>query len=942
MFFQMGAFGQGWWRYYLNDELKNSRNFGIVQNNGLFILGSTFESKTAYNLLKIDANGKIIHQNRTLEFAPRGIFFGLENKNFLFVIPPKIITDTISASANLPNLIHLDSNGIVLKTDTLPVNISLLNLERKNDSIFYSIKYRIDSAELVVFNINKKEIISKYGIEKLPYGYNSRNVHVISLKNIIGGYIFFLNDKDTLSRIVLDETGRKINKKIYPNIKGISSKIQMDSSENTYLLGQNTIVKINKNGNVVWQKQSPYYIEYQGEQRNVYNVDFRVLPNGDIVLLKAIKSSYNAHAELLKLNSAGDTIWNKTLISPFSETYLSPFSLTLTNNGSFNIVFYGYKGKPYPTIFQGLYILKIDGSGQIWSNSIVGKVQNDKNKNCEFDADDSALNFCHISATNENRLIYRGYTDNKGNYNIPCDTGRYIVNAITPNNLWANCTAAKSLQVSQSKLIDTVNFLLKAPVECPLLNVDISASFLRRCFENTYHVNYCNHGTLAAKNTYIEIKLDSLLEFVKSNQALASQNKNILKFDIGNLAIGKCGSFNITTRVRCGDSTALGQTLCSEAHIYPDSTCNFNANWSGANMVVTGTCQRDSVLFQIKNTGSAPSALRNSVVIEDEVLFLKGSVQLPQNGVFSKKLPANGKTWRMTIEQEPNHPTSANPTAFVEGCRANNNLPISTGFAPRFANDDRSLTIDLDCQQIVGAYDPNDKTGYPIGYKPEHFVAQNQDIEYLIRFQNTGTDTAFTVIIRDTISEKLDISSIELGASSHAYEFEIYGKGILKFTFNNIKLVDSFKNEAKSHGFIQYRVKQQKDLVFGTKIFNTAHIYFDFNEPVVTNKTLHTVGGKEVISAIIEKNNVPNVPLKVSPNPFTETTTFETPLSVGVPFDSILGDFELFDMTGKILRKEKFQGTAFEFHRKDLAAGVYIFKIRAEGQLLSVGKLVIQ
>ncbi len=44
----------------------------------------------------------------------------------------------------------------------------------------------------------------------------------------------------------------------------------------------------------------------------------------------------------------------------------------------------------------------------------------------------------------------------------------------------------------------------------------------------------------------------------------------------------------------------------------------------------------------------------------------------------------------------------------------------------------------------------------------------------------------------------------------------------------------------------------------------------------------------------------------------------------------------------KILQVEKFQGTTFEFHRKDLTAGVYVFKIKVEGQLLSVGKLVIQ
>ena len=69
-------------------------------------------------------------------------------------------------------------------------------------------------------------------------------------------------------------------------------------------------------------------------------------------------------------------------------------------------------------------------------------------------------------------------------------------------------------------------------------------------------------------------------------------------------------------------------------------------------------------------------------------------------------------------------------------------FPISSGFVTRFPNDDRAATIDLDCRQIVGAYDPNDKAGYPTGYGVANFIAQNQDIDYTIRFQNTGTDTA--------------------------------------------------------------------------------------------------------------------------------------------------------------------------------------------------------
>ena len=135
-----------------------------------------------------------------------------------------------------------------------------------------------------------------------------------------------------------------------------------------------------------------------------------------------------------------------------------------------------------------------------------------------------------------------------------------------------------------------------------------------------------------------------------------------------------------------------------------------------------------------------------------------------------------------------------------------------------------------------------------------------------MRFQNTGTDTAFTVVLRDTLPPQLDIRSIEPGASSHLYTWNLEVKGVLTFTFNNIRLLDSFRNEPKSHGFVKFRIKQKNDLSFGTKIENQAGIYFDFNAPVITNRTLHTVG-KDIL-AIVERIYDDKVQIKVFPNPF--------------------------------------------------------------------------
>ncbi|MFH2095218.1 MAG: hypothetical protein ABIJ16_05920, partial [Bacteroidota bacterium] len=53
-------------------------------------------------------------------------------------------------------------------------------------------------------------------------------------------------------------------------------------------------------------------------------------------------------------------------------------------------------------------------------------------------------------------------------------------------------------------------------------------------------------------------------------------------------------------------------------------------------------------------------------------------------------------------------------------------------------------------QVIVGSYDPNDKHVTPAGIGTEGIVQHGTRLSYTIRFQNTGNDTAHTIIIRDT------------------------------------------------------------------------------------------------------------------------------------------------------------------------------------------------
>jgi uncharacterized repeat protein (TIGR01451 family) len=144
--------------------------------------------------------------------------------------------------------------------------------------------------------------------------------------------------------------------------------------------------------------------------------------------------------------------------------------------------------------------------------------------------------------------------------------------------------------------------------------------------------------------------------------------------------------------------------------------------------------------------------------------------------------------------------------------------------------------ISTESQEVRGSYDPNEKHVTPEGY-----IQITDMLTYKIDFQNVGTDTAFNIVIRDTLDENLDISTLSSGASSHTYQFGIAGRELI-WTFSNINLPDSFVNEPASNGFVTFTIAPLSDITEGSTIVNQAAIYFDYNLPVLTNTVVNTIG----------------------------------------------------------------------------------------------------
>jgi uncharacterized repeat protein (TIGR01451 family) len=300
--------------------------------------------------------------------------------------------------------------------------------------------------------------------------------------------------------------------------------------------------------------------------------------------------------------------------------------------------------------------------------------------------------------------------------------------------------------------------------------------------------------------------------------------------------------------------------------------------------------------------------------------------------------PANGATYRLEVPQQAGLAGISPISATLEGCGTDDAGGFSTGFVNQLPLWTGSPFIAIECRENIGAYDPNDKQALPRGFGPAHYLKPDTDLEYHIRFQNTGTDTAFTVVIRDTLSPRLDPGSVRPGAASHAYEWRLSGEGVLTFTFDHIMLPDSNINEPASHGFVKFFVRQHPGNPLGERIENRAGIYFDFNAPIITNTAFHTLGEDflEIINDVPEPGAPVGLTARLMPNPASERVV------VWVEgLTATASTFMLYTATGALVRQQPFRGPQLELPLDGLSSGLYFFVVEAGGQRLASGKLVV-
>ncbi|MEO8770982.1 MAG: T9SS type A sorting domain-containing protein [Ferruginibacter sp.] len=135
-------------------------------------------------------------------------------------------------------------------------------------------------------------------------------------------------------------------------------------------------------------------------------------------------------------------------------------------------------------------------------------------------------------------------------------------------------------------------------------------------------------------------------------------------------------------------------------------------------------------------------------------------------------------------------------------------------------------------QKVLASADPN----YKQCLEGEKLNIENtgDNLDYVIHFQNLGTDTAFNVVVTDTLSNNLDWESFDIIGTSHPCEIKRKDNK-LQFYFNDIHLPYAAINEQASQGYVVFKIKPKNSVVIGDSLNNRASIYFDFNPAIVTN-----------------------------------------------------------------------------------------------------------
>jgi uncharacterized repeat protein (TIGR01451 family) len=699
--------------------------------------------------------------------------------------------------------------------------------------------------------------------------------------------------------------------------KGFLCELNYSSSGST----TKKLIRLDGNYNILWQKSD--------------NIAYGIISFANDAESDLFAAQYsNGEIILRKIDADGNVLWSQTIadssgIVRFYKLYYDGKSFLFWNWDNLNS-------------FQGVHLL--GSPNWIWldknRSSISGRVFPDFNADCNFNKPNE-YNIPKCIVRNKTENTYAITNDSTYTmYLFQKDTAVLeIVNL--DGSLYTSCGKNNIIIDMKGKVdITGIDFPIRSSKAGHCMYVtSFSSGLLRPGRWGDYQLNYQNNAFDTAYNAYIEIELDmSTIDSIVSPYVF-SQIGNILKFNLGHIKPFGYGALSYSIKLKT--SVVIGSSQCHRSKIFPDCSLYPSNGYDGSDIKASLKCLGNNTIeLELENAGSQNQTQKGRLAIyQDESLMKQDSFKMDKgtSSKFQYQLDDN-KVFTAEVYSSNAHPVTPILIRHQDLC-ANKRPIISNNPVVNFYRHDEAKEYEEYCQIVQGSYDPNVKSVQPSGFLSEHYTANGTELKYRIDFQNTGTDTAFRVFLIDTLSPLLNIATFMPGVSSHPYSIEFGGRAV-KFIFDPIALVDSFKNEPLSHGYVHFKIKPIAGINPKTKIENKADIYFDYNAPIRTNTVFNTIldtiqiyvpkGG----SAIAENDKTSVI---VFPNPSTDK--FFIQMSEPVKDLSI----EIYDMQGRLIKTASSSNNqTVEVSVEGMTKGIYHIRCMSGEKLIVVKKVMVE
>lgn len=591
-------------------------------------------------------------------------------------------------------------------------------------------------------------------------------------------------------------------------------------------------------------------------------------------------------------------------------------------------------GQPIVGTCTGVVVVKPNIFCEVPDSSAVleGRVSFDYDDNCLPDANADQLSDMTIrirTSAGDTLYTVTGYDGTYRIGNLPA--GPTEVSVQTVLSIWEICNNNTVVNLPAAPSSTTVDFLAAPSVECPILTVDVAAPDMTTCATHNWPILYRNQGNTLAADATIQVHVPAPFTLIDADLPYSIQG-DVLTITLGDVPPNTGGQANVRIEVPC-DPALEGQSICVEATIAPVFDClPATTEWTGAQIEAQAVCQGDSTVFTLTNKGSAPTTtVLDFLVIDDMVVMFTGQIPagFAPGSTITKTVYSVNKSLRLQAEQESGHPLAVAPSVGMENCNSNS----GSSSIVQFSNEDGNPFTTLECRKIAAGGNANRLSAYPEGIGSGRVIRQDDRITYQVDFKNTTFTTIGAAVVRCTIPPQLDLTTLQLGASSHPYTWNLRSGGVLDIRFEPINLSAASANEANSRGFVQFDLAIQPNTPAGTVVVNTAEIYFDLLPTITTNGTFHTIG-ENVLPVRVNTPGTALANARIFPNPANNHAflSLEKVAYSQVRVTNMLGQ------TVAVYHKE--QAVGVNLVRGAAPSGVYLVEVLTEGVWQKAGTLI--